>query len=215
MVRFSIFGIQVTVQPFFWVTMIIIGILWNPDAMQTASPSAFLEVGLFTIAGFVSILIHELGHALTAKKFGSNVHIVLETMGGYAAYSGAHMTRTKTFLITAAGPAIQIALAAVVWVAMLQVPYLTPHATYFLNVLIGISLIWAIFNLMPVLPLDGGRMVESLLGPRRIKLTLWISTGVAAALAVFGLMSGAIFMTVIMGMFSYQSYKALKQISWR
>ncbi len=215
MVRFSIFGIPVIVQPFFWVTMVLIGLLWNRGALQTTTPQAFLEIALFTIAGFISILIHELGHALTARKFGATTHIVLESMGGYASYSGVQMSRLRSFIITFAGPAVQIILAVIIGLILFSAPFLTANANYFLQTLMGISIIWAIFNLFPVLPLDGGRMVESLLGPKRIKITLRISMIVAGLMAVLGLFGGAFFITIIMGMFAYQSFKALQQISWR
>ena len=215
MVRFSIFGIPVIIQPFFWITLGIIAVLWNPNARHGTSPEALLEVALFVIAGFISILVHELGHALTARKFGAQCHIVLQSMGGYASYTGVHMTRTRSFLITAGGPAIQIVLALIIGLIITNSANLTHFANYFLTRLWLISWIWAVFNLIPVLPLDGGRMLESLLGPQRIKITFRISLIIAASLAVLGLITGELFITVIMGMFAWQSWKALQQVGWR
>ena len=58
MTRFSLFGIPITIQPFFWVAMAILGYLGN----QGGGDNLLMLVAVFMIAGFLSILIHELGH---------------------------------------------------------------------------------------------------------------------------------------------------------
>jgi len=94
MVRFSIFGIQVEVQPFFWLTMVLIGSGFGRGL--TGSSLELLFIALFVIAGFISILVHELGHALTAKANGAQApYIVLQAFGGYAAYPSGIMNRTR------------------------------------------------------------------------------------------------------------------------
>ena len=175
---------------------------------------AFFLLLLFMIAGFISILVHELGHALTAKAFGKRVEIVLQALGGYAAYSGgAPLDRTRTFLVTAAGPALQIVLGAVVYLFAQSLLGMSPQATYFVKVLYAISFIWAILNLLPVLPLDGGRLLQTILGPSRIKLTLLISIAVAIGVGVlYFMMTGDILLPIFMGMFAYQAFQALKAL---
>jgi stage IV sporulation protein FB len=212
MISFSLFNIPIRVLPWFWITLALIGGVIGADSKQ-----ALFNILLFLIAGFISILVHELGHALTAKHFGKRVEIVLQAFGGYAAYSGgAPLSRPKTFLVTAAGPAIQILLGFVVLAFARHYDAMNPQAAYFLRILYGISFVWAILNLLPVLPLDGGRIMETLLGPRRIKLTLRISIAVAVGIAVLALMfTGSILLPIFMGMMAYESYKALKEISWR
>lgn len=211
MVRFSIFGIPVLVHPFFWVTLALIG-----GALGANSPSAILGVCLFLVAGFISILIHELGHALTARHFGARSEIVLQAFGGYAAYSGVRLTRPQSFLITAAGPAVQILLGALLFILIPRLPEMSPYGRYFLSTLMGISLFWALLNLLPVLPLDGGRMLDSILGPERIHITLWTTIIVASLLAVVSLKTtGSILMPVFMGMFAWQAWQALRQNRWR
>ena len=59
MVRFSIFGIPVEIQPWFWLTLGLLGSLWTGDG---ASAAGILMIFLFILAGFISVLIHELGH---------------------------------------------------------------------------------------------------------------------------------------------------------
>ena len=212
MISFSIFNIPVRVQPWFWITMALIGGALGADTKQ-----ALFKILLFLIAGFISILVHELGHALTAKHFGKRVEIVLQAFGGYAAYSGgAPLSRKKTFLVTAAGPAIQVLLGFVVLIFARQFDGMSPQAMYFLRILYGISFFWAILNLIPVLPLDGGRIMETLLGPQRIRLTLKISMATAVGIGLLGLtITNSFLLPIFMGMMAYESYKALQQVSYR
>jgi stage IV sporulation protein FB len=207
MIRFSLFGIPVEVQPFFWITLVILG-----GATGADSAAAVLEIGLFVIAGFISILVHELGHALTARSFGAFSSITLQAFGGYAAYSGVRLNRWQSFLVTAAGPAIQISLGIVVLLLARQLPNLSDQGGYFLHILIYISFFWAILNLLPVVPLDGGQMLNSILGPARIKITLWTSIIVAivTGIAVFKF-TGSFIFPIFLGMFAWQAFQALKE----
>lgn len=207
MIRFSIFGIPVLVHPFFWITLAIIG-----GALGANSPDAILRILLFLLAGFISILVHELGHALTARKFGARSEIVLQAFGGYAAYSGVRLTRPQGFLVTAAGPAVQILLGLVLMLIIPRLPEMSPFGLYFIGILMWISLVWALLNLLPVLPLDGGRMLDSILGPERIRITLWVTVIVASLLAIVSLKAtGSILLPIFMGMFAWQAFQALRQ----
>lgn len=206
MVRFTIFGIPVEVQPFFWITLVILG-----GALEADSAMAILGLGLFVVAGFISILVHELGHALMARKFGAYSAITLQAFGGYAAYSGVRLSRPQSFAVTAAGPAVQILLGLAVWFALLHLPQLNANAAYFLVVLMQISLFWAVLNLLPVMPLDGGQMLNAVLGPQRIRVTLGVTIVVAAGvgLAMFVWSHSYIF-PIFMGMFAWQAWQVLR-----
>ena len=207
MIRFSMFGIPIEVQPFFCLTLVLLG-----GASGADTQAEILGIGIFVIAGFISILVHELGHALTARHFGAQTHIALIAFGGYAAYSGVRMTRRQSFLITAAGPAIQIVLGLAVFLLARALPTLSVHGEYFLGTLIWISLAWAILNLLPVLPLDGGRMLEAILGPERIKITLWVTiiVSILAGLAIHERTGSWIF-PIFLGMFAWQAFQQLKE----
>lgn len=213
MIQFSLFRIPVRIQPWFWLTLALLAGVHRLDSRE-----GLFMLSLFILAGFISILVHELGHALTARRFGKQVEIELQAFGGYAAYSGGRsLSRTQVFLITLAGPAIQIVLG---WVALLMFKGYDGEPTepmrYFLGVLSFISIIWALLNLLPVLPLDGGRLLETVLGPQHIRLTLRISmiTAIVVALLAVQLKLGVV-LTIFMGFMAYESYKALREISWR
>lgn len=207
MIRFSIFGIPVEIQPFFWISLIILG-----GATTADTAAAILKIALFVLAGFISILVHELGHALTARAFGAHSAITLQAFGGYAAYSGGRLNRWQSFLVTAAGPGIQILLGVAVFLLIRILPELSDHGDYFLRILILISFFWAILNLLPVVPLDGGQMLNALLGPARIKITLWITIIVAVVAGVLMFtQTGSIIFPIFLGMFAWQAFQGLKQ----
>lgn len=210
MIQFSLFNIPVRVLPWFWLTLLLIG------GAGAGTKSAIFHLLLFMLAGFISILVHELGHALTAKRFGKRVEIVLQAFGGYAAYSGGgRLSRFQTFLITAAGPAIQIVLGVAALILVIQVDGLSPNGKYFFVKLCEISLIWAVLNLIPVLPMDGGRILETLLGPQRLRLTLQISIAVAMTIVILSLAFNiGMLLPIFMGLMAYENYKSLKSLSW-
>jgi Zn-dependent protease len=207
MIRFSLFRIPVEVQPFFWITLVILGGVGGAD-----SSAEIFRIVLFVLAGFISVLVHELGHALTARAFGAHSAITLQAFGGYAAYSGVRLSRWQSFLVTAAGPGVQIILGLAVLLLLRSLPELSPEGGYFLRTLMFISFAWAILNLLPVVPLDGGQMLNAALGPARIKTTLWVGIVVAVvvAIAMWTANPHNFIFPIFMGMFAWQAFQALK-----
>src|SRR5687767_11226254 len=146
MFRFHIFGVPVEVQPMFWIVFFIFGGAlhgenWNVPGM--------LNIALFIMAGFISLMVHELGHALTGKAFGAPTQITLHGFGGYAAFPAGSFTRKQNFIVTFAGPAVQIllGLAALVLVLFFKMP--SAAISHFVWALAAVSLLWAVLNLLP------------------------------------------------------------------
>ncbi|HVJ46076.1 MAG TPA: site-2 protease family protein [Luteolibacter sp.] len=214
MIHFSLFGIPVAIQPFFWVTLAIIGNPWAD------TPNAFLHLGLFILAGFISILVHELGHALTIKSYRVPTSITLQAFGGYASYPAGSLTRPQSFLVTAAGPALQLVLGLAAHVAIHRFPP-DNGIQPFLHDLRWVSVAWAVLNLLPILPLDGGQLVNSILGPARIRITLWVTVITAGGLAAGSILlslknnSFSILLPLFFGMFAYQAFQALREFRHR
>ncbi len=207
MLRFSLFGIPVVIQPWFWITLALIG-----GALGASSSDALMRVLLFVLAGFLSILVHELGHALTGKAFGAPTQITLMAFGGFAAFPANAFTRTQDLLVTAAGPAIQLVLAGIFFAITLFVELPTFAASYFVSIVIIISIFWAVINLVPVIPLDGGRLMASLLGPSRRLLALKISMIAAIISAVLMIQfTGSFIFPIFLGLMAYQNWQELQQ----
>lgn len=127
--NFQVLGFPVRIHPLFWLVGIILGFDSN---------SGGISIVIWLFAVFVSILIHELGHALTIRRFGRDAHIVLYAMGGlaiegrpqgdfgspwsfdsYSPYQARPRTPYEQILISAAGPGIQLVLATII-IAVLQ-----------------------------------------------------------------------------------------------
>ena len=206
MFRFNIFGIPVTIEPWFWATMAFIG-----GILQANTAERLLMVALFVMAGFISILIHELGHALTIRKFGLPTQITLSAFGGYATHPAGVLSRTQSFLVTAAGPAIQIVFGVIVWIISERMIFPSGQIHYFVNILWIISLIWAIFNCLPIFPLDGGQMLAAILGPRRAKGLHLTGIVCAVVVGIWGFSAGYTLAAIFMGLFAYQNYQMLQQ----
>jgi membrane-associated protease RseP (regulator of RpoE activity) len=206
MVRFSLFGIPIEIQPWFWLTLALVG-----GIGEAGTPAGLLALLLFVLAGFISVLVHELGHALTGRHFGAQTAITLHAFGGYATFPVGKFTRLQDFLVTAAGPAIQLALGGIFFLLWAFGPDFSEHGQMFIGNMTWISIIWAILNLIPVLPLDGGRLMASTLGPRRIELTLQLSlvVGIVGAGLLLMFTKNPLF-PIFLGMMAYQNWQELQ-----
>jgi Zn-dependent protease len=215
MVRFSLFGIPVNIQPFFWLTMAFLSGNFSVDSTQ-----GLINMMLFIIAGTFSILVHEFGHALTIRAYGLPTTVTLEAFGGFASYPAGVLNRKQSFLVTAAGPASQLLLALLIYLLLMNLPQQSMNANglYFLERLIFISVLWALLNLLPIMPLDGGQLLNAILGPQRIKITLWVTiiTAVVMGVTAYKLFNlGAIFLLIFFAYFAFQAYKELQENKWR
>lgn len=207
MVRFTLFGIQVEIQPWFWITLAFLG-----GVTTAKTPESFLGVLLFILAGCISILVHEFGHALTGRHFGAQTAITLHAFGGFASFPAGRFTRVQDFLVTAAGPAIQLLLGGIFAVILgFTIGKIPPMLELFVKHMIWVSIVWAILNLIPVLPMDGGRLMASILGPGKHQLTLQISMGIAitAALVLYQLTHSFLF-PLFLGLMAYQNWQQLQ-----
>ena len=216
MIRFRLFGFPVTVEPWHWAILAFCG-----GALGIKESEDLLPVLLFMAAGVVSILIHELGHALTMRVFGGrHISIVLHGWGGYAISQGAPFSRGQHILISLAGPLLQVACGLLVLIALIMSAATSSGSTgleagpvyQLLYSFIDVSLFWAVLNLIPVYPMDGGQILRGILGPRHIQLTLQISIIVAISVGVLGLIYLRLFLLpIFMVFFAVENYKALKR----
>ena len=207
MLSFNLFGIPVRILPWFWITMALIG-----GGLGANDSLSILKVLVFILAGLISILVHELGHALTVRKFGLPTEITLQAFGGYASFPAGQLNRKQSFIVTAAGPALQLALGFL----LLLIRYFVPvPAESLLNTLlfdlISISIIWAVLNCLPVYPMDGGQMMAAVLGPQRAHFVHLIS---AVAAVVIGIAAysylHSILLPLFMAMFAWQNWQAFQ-----
>lgn len=197
--------IPIRIYPTFWLLMILIG--W-------INSFSMLGTGLWMLVIFISVVIHEYGHALTALAFGQTAEIELVALGGVTHRHGRQLKLWKEFLVVFNGPLAGALLACVAYWFYARLGKNPPNTawTYIIEITLYANIFWTIVNLLPIHPLDGGRllsiMMEALFGMRGIRISLLIS-GVfslligLAAFAYHILIAGALFL-----MFAFESYRA-------
>lgn len=202
-VKFSIAGIPVRVHPMFWLMTLL--------PVMTGSRFDMGRSLVWIGVVFVSILIHELGHAFIARAFGARPWITLYAFGGLASYQPREMRNNsdptvRSVLISLAGPAAGFVLAglviAVVVIAGYQSPIAgfsidfdpnmflsNPYFAIFVHDMVWVNIVWGAVNLLPVIPLDGGRVTEAVFvrmnGTPGYRQTVMTSMFVAASVSVF------------------------------
>ena len=150
---FKIDKIPIKIHYSFFISFLIIMALslYNGGAIYAAYNSI-----LFLIL-FISVLLHELGHAFAAKKFGvSTRNITLYIFGGTAYLEKMPRDRKKEIIISLAGPLVNIVIL------LLSIPFVIFKLPLVAEIAI-INFIMGIFNLFPAFPMDGGRILRAIL----------------------------------------------------
>lgn len=206
-VSFQLLGFPVRAQVWFLLTAWFIGPRSGPPHEQ------LLWVALVA----VGVLIHELGHALMARRAGFSPQIVLHGFGGQTSWVPTRrLKRAGEMAITAAGPAVGIAVGSALLVASWWLPLEAGSLLWqVLRWSVWINLGWGLLNLLPINPLDGGRLIVLLAaavwpewGPTVARL---VSLGVAAALAVWAFLSGLIWTVIILAVLILGNVQELRQ----
>ncbi len=160
----SLFGVPVRFDPSFLFLALILGYFFT-QRFSGDDMLVLFAAWIPLVTG--AILLHELGHALTGRAFGLKPFIVLHGMGGLTTFSAREhrkLSHGRRILITLAGPLSGIVFGAIVWGAS-KVGHV-PEGS-----LVGVVADWAVFttlgwgvlNLVPMLPLDGGQIVATIL----------------------------------------------------
>jgi Zn-dependent protease len=224
--RFVLFGTRVRVHPFFWLFSAILG--WP-----------FLDEGfgyllLWVGCCFVSILLHEFGHVWAGQAFGNRGSIVLYAMGGLAIGASDLYDRWKRVIVYMAGPLIQI---VVIWLPLfVWERSLTKDQWWDLSlpvratavILMSINLWWPLLNLVPIWPLDGGKISREFctwVSPRSgLQASLVISIAAAGLLAANSIAvqtqgrgflpyvdAGGWYLALFFGLLAFESWQLLQQ----
>jgi Zn-dependent protease/CBS domain-containing protein len=198
-----VFGIRITAG-LSWFFVLFFYIFVLHELLSGQIPDAFAVTVLTALSFFVSLLVHELGHALVAKRNGLQViEIQLWALGGLTRTSGNTETPGAQFAVAAAGPLATVGVIVVCWllgsVTASHQPLLSlaveagPHASplgVWLKVLAILNLFVLAINLIPAFPLDGGQIAQSAIwkitGERNLAIHITGRLGQAFA-AVFGL----------------------------
>ena len=157
------FGIPVYISPYWFVIAGVFVILWGQGYAQSGIPPGlrYFVAAAFVVLLYASVLVHELSHSVVARAFGLPVRrILLYPLGGFSEIEREPPTPGREFVVSAAGPLLSLALAAGGFgLGRLLHPSGVPGAL--LSQLVWANLLIGGFNLLPGLPLDGGRMLRA------------------------------------------------------
>jgi Zn-dependent protease len=228
--NFNLLGFPVRVSPLFWLIAVLFGL----------SLASLWHILVWVVVLFVSILIHEMGHALAMRAYDEEAEIVLHGFGGLAIPSSSRWggsgsrTAVEDIIVSLAGPAAGFLLAVLVlllvfitggtievnWLAfIIPIPNATVSGGPILNItvslLLWVNIFWGLINLLPVFPLDGGQVSRSLFTISDPwdgqRKSLIVSAVVGGLMAVVGFVFfKSIFMGFLFGILALQSYQMLR-----
>jgi len=167
-------GIDIYVHATFFILIAWIALsYWQVEGTLAAVISGVA----FILALFACVVLHELGHALTARRYGIRTRdIILLPIGGVASLEKMPDDPKQEIAVALAGPAVNLVIASAIWVWLsisqsLEQPLapiddLSLTGGIFLQRLMLINVVLAIFNLLPAFPMDGGRVLRAALSMR-------------------------------------------------
>lgn len=197
-----VLGFPVRVDPTAILLLVVFG----------ASAPTPLYAAMVIVTLILAVLLHELGHALVVRRLGGHPEITLYGLGGLTSYH-LHPTHGQQFIISVVGPAVNFVLAALAYGLLRVVPPTLGQLLVFLDVFWWYNLILGVFNLLPIVPLDGGQAMRALLRrwiPRKADLVAaWISVLLAVPIAAYGLASRSMLLLVISALLVWRNAQAI------
>ena len=197
--------IPIVIHPFFWVLIFFIGWLNTLTFAGTVIWMAIITI---------SILVHEYGHALIGLMFFQEAQIELVGFGGLTARRGPKLKLWQEFFVVLGGPLAGLLLFVLALFLSWSVGQESWALYSALRVAIYVNLFWSVFNLIPVMPLDGGHLLrivlEGFFGFRGIKISLFLGVIFALFMSLFFFMTRNIITGALFAMLSFESYR-----SWR
>lgn len=198
----SVVGVPIYVSPSWIIVAAFITLSYADflrDQIEGASRTLSYTLALvFAVALAVSVLAHELGHTMVSQAVGLPVRrIVVFLLGGVSEIEGETKRPRDEFAIAAAGPAVSFLLAGVLW-GIGSLPPTRSAAQVMLILLAWSNLVIAVFNVLPGLPLDGGRLLQALVWRvgkdrgRAVRAAAWSGRFVAVAVGVLTLLANSL-----------------------
>lgn len=206
---FRLLGVEVEVQIGFWVMAALLGFMrygWPRHASE--APIYLVWVGVVLL----SVLVHEYGHALAFRRHRIRSEITLHWMGGLTRpHALLPLGRLDNIIISLAGPFAGFFLAGIIYAAVRAAPHaaagLPPLAREGIGMLLDVNIGWGLFNLIPILPFDGGHVLQHALGPKRARMSAGISTVISILVAAYALSINWYWLMYLAGMSAIRSFQ--------
>lgn len=165
-----VFGGRVVVQPSTLLMLVLLAYMFSTRGGNELDRRSFTEGLMLAVLLFASVFVHELAHAATARRMGREVHeVVLTLWGGHTSFDGRNMTPAVSGLTAIAGPVANVLLAGVglvvsfvLDVSVFELLGAGEIGYLLLGYLVYANVVLALFNSLPGIPMDGGRVLEAL-----------------------------------------------------
>ena len=188
-----IFNIDLFIHWTFWLLPLWVIFTWDDAGMMPLWMHLILIGSLF-----VCIVLHEFGHALTARQFGINTRsITLSPLGGIAQLDRMSHKPWEEFAIAVAGPLVNVAIAGILSAGLLAGYLVWGDVTEtlvgnFVSVLLILNVVLVVFNMLPAFPMDGGRVLRAILAASfgllpGTRIAVMVGTGMAVLMGTAGL----------------------------
>lgn len=229
--NFGLLGIPVRVHWSFWLVSVLM-------CFNATGGDAVLIVS-WVAASFLSIVVHEMGHALIIRKQGWRPWVTLYAMGGLASYHPTRHNPWTQIQISFAGPAAGFIFAALIYMVLLlsghPVEFPRDSSLFFsieitgvdtrvpkwdfIHNLLFINIWWGLLNLLPIFPLDGGNISREFLNMHSsdgLRISLQLSMVTAIVVAILGYMKlHDLYIALFFGYMAFMSYQTLQAYSGR
>jgi Zn-dependent protease/CBS domain-containing protein len=181
--------------------LILVGFVALSYWFNQGNLPAMVEGVLFLLAIFLCVLLHELGHALAARKYGIETQdIMLMPLGGLARLERMPEKPRQELWVALAGPLVNVVIALVLFAGLILTNSFEPLTSMsitqgnFFERLLAVNIMLVVFNLLPAFPMDGGRVVRALLAmrmdyARATQIAATLGQGMAFVLGFIGLFS--------------------------
>lgn len=191
--------------------------------MGSGGVLGILGAFLWIVAIYGSILAHELGHAVVGRRLGyGTADIYLSFFGGVAVWSGrTSRSRRDQLLVTLAGPAVNL-VACIFFSLLMRFPppfisLLAPSLQGLIGDLYWINLILAVFNILPIYPLDGGQALRTALayrirGSRLVRISLQVSFATLGLVMLYAVSNSRIFLVIMLAQIAFQNWQEWQQV---
>lgn len=188
--------------------LLLIGWVALSGWLQGRTVAAAAGAVAFILALFLCVVLHEYGHALTARRYGIKTRdITLLPIGGVARLERMPDNPRHELWVALAGPAVNVAIAGAlgIWLlATTSLQYISPLSMTggsFVERLLAVNISLVLFNLIPAFPMDGGRVVRALLATRleytrATQIAAMLGQGITLVLGFVGLFSNPLLVFV-------------------
>lgn len=249
--HWRLFGIDFRVKPMFWLMNLLFGYFYV-RSFKSVDQHLFAYLGLWLVCAFVSVMVHELGHVTVGRLFGARSDVLLYAMGGAAMGDFGSLAPWKRILVYAAGPVFGLGLFAFIEWGLSPVMFSSfqglrsnPWYSVVFNrsrifeegplfsvglpgMLVILNLFLNIFNLIPVIPLDGGQIMREVISIIIPRYGVWLAYGLsfllAGAVTVYSVLKvfrpgipypplDPLFNAIIFGMMAFSNLTALRSLA--